>query len=277
MGKNAAAMSHPALSPQGLAPAARRFHLINVSPQKTGTRSIAGIFRRFRAAHEYQHDRATAAIHDRHFGHTDSESLKVFVLARDAAGLLEVDSASFNHWYADILTLLFPRARFLLSVREPQSWLESLLSHAQREVICAAKQGQPFPPRFQRQADMIFDEFDTAWFRDDDALQRRLPHLCDTLLGFWVDTHRRLIALLPEDRRLILSTGRLSQSLSQLADFVGVSENTLDSASAHLHRRPDGLSILSVTRYRPMETAAGRTAATLWRELDLEAGPAGER
>ena len=103
-----------------------------------------------------------------------------------------------------------------------------------------------------------------------DALRRKLPHLCDTLLSFWIALHRRLLALLPEDRRLVLSTESLSQSLSQLADFTDVPEDKLDSASSHLHRRPDGPSILPLTQHRPMGTATGRAATTAWEALGLK-------
>src|SRR5262245_15206735 len=91
----------------------RRIHLINVSLPKTGSTSIVGLFaRNFRASHEFLLEEATAAIRAYRDGLLDESALRRVLRDRDAAGGLEIDSATFNHAYARILVTEFPDARF---------------------------------------------------------------------------------------------------------------------------------------------------------------------
>lgn len=222
----------------------RRFQLINLSLQKTGTKSIYGVFGNYRSAHEFQHDEATTALSAFHSGTLDEVRLRAYLATRDAIGQLEVDSASFNVWFAKQYITLFPNALFLIVLRHPVDWLDSVLTHIRRDVRHTLQEGQPYPDRFKRQAELAVGPFAPEVFLDDNNLAIALPELSQNLLAYWKKQNRLLIEAVPPVRRLILSTENLSRSLVQLAGFVGVPVDTLIPGQSHLHRKPEQRSVL---------------------------------
>ena len=260
---------HPGASSFGWSGASRRFHLINVSLPKTGTKSVAGLFSRFRAFHEFQHEASAQAIVAYHTGRCSREDMRQFVLARDAAGLLEVDSASFNNWYADLCVDLFPRAIFLLSVRHPHSWLESVLSHMRRDAEAAQSQSVAYPERFRRLGELVVGDFDPDVLLSQKALVEALPHLTTNLLAFWTERQLALLACLPEDRRIVIETDRLTESSDKLARFVGVNPQLLDLTASHLHRRPTGDRTLDLIDAAQLQAATSDACMALWQRLAL--------
>ncbi|SLN54982.1 sulfotransferase [Ruegeria meonggei] len=217
----------------------RRFQLINLSLQKTGTKSVAGIFGNYRAAHEFQHEAATEALSAYKSGELNENEVRAYLATRDAVGQLEVDSASFNAWFAEQYVDLFPGARFLIVLRHPIEWLDSVLTHIQRDVFHTAQTDQPYPDRFKRQAELVVSSFSPEVFLDEEQLIKALPEISKGLLVHWQERNTHLIDTVPVDRRLVLRTDRLSSSLPQLAQFVGVSAKNLIADQSHLHRKPD--------------------------------------
>lgn len=258
---------HPGASSFGWAGAGRRFHLINVSLPKTGTKSVAGLFSRFRAVHEFQHEASAEAIYAYYTGRQDRAAMRQFVLARDAAGLLEVDSASFNNWYADICVELFPKAVFLLAVRHPHAWLESTLSHMRRDAEAARSASVAYPERFRRLGEIVVEGFDPEMLVSPETLVTGLPDLAAALLTFWTDRQTALLACLPEERRIIIETDRLTESADRLAAGVGVDRALLDPASSHLHRRPPGDRTLDLIDADQLDDATSDACMALWRRL----------
>ncbi|WP_299891428.1 sulfotransferase [uncultured Ruegeria sp.] len=210
-----------------------------MSLQKTGTKSVAGIFGNYRAAHEFQHEAATEALSAYKSGELNENEVRAYLATRDAIGQLEVDSTSFNTWFAEQYVDLFPGARFLIILRHPIEWLDSVLTHIQRDVFHTAQTDQPYPDRFKRQAELVVSSFSPEAFLDDEQLIKALPEISKGLLVHWQERNTHLINTVPVDRRLVLRTDRLSASIPQLAQFVGVPSKNLIAQQSHLHRKPD--------------------------------------
>jgi hypothetical protein len=241
-----------------------RLRLINVSLPKTGTTSVAGLFRRYRSAHEFMFQQTAAAIHDHRRGRLDDAGLRRFVLARAAAGRLEVDSASFNHWYAGILAEAFPDARFLLLFREPRAWVESVLGQFWREYLTAGVEERPFPAWVRQIGELMAGSFEPSLFRSREALRPALPQLVESLLRHWRQTHHGLLQVVPRERRLLIETAKFSDSLARLADFATVPLAQLDRSAAHLYRREADGPLLSDLDPAWLADAIGRECAATW-------------
>ena len=56
--------------------------------------------------------------------------MRRWLAKRAEAGALELDSASFNHYFLEILVELHPAARFVYTRRDAVSWADSLLNKA---------------------------------------------------------------------------------------------------------------------------------------------------
>lgn len=217
----------------------RQLHIVNLSLPKTGTKSVAGLFSAFRARHEYQFDAATKILEAYDDGKISRVELSAFLLTRQALGQLEVDSSSVNFWFAREFTTLMPQAKFIVVVREPFSWLESVLAHLQRDAIDASTRGSPFPASLMRLAKVSGVCFDPSLAQDAEAYRKALPELSRQLLQFWVSQNERILAVVPRNRRLILGTEYLSVSHRALSSFAGIEPGMLTTTSGHLHKRPD--------------------------------------
>ncbi|NJN68526.1 MAG: radical SAM protein [Chloroflexaceae bacterium] len=240
----------------------RRFRLYNVGIPKTGTTSVAALFRQhYRAAHEYQFQATVEHVTGWHNGTISPDAFRAFLLRRDAEGTLEVDSSSFNHYYLDILIEEFPDARFVFTVRDCYSWLDSYLNMLLRWRRHLEETGTEVP-RWQAEYGRVqFGVFDPQGFTSPEALREHLPDLADRFLQCWGNYNRRvlsLLALLPEERTLIVRTSELSASLSRLADFAGVPHETLAARDSHGNRAPQKLDILKLVGRARLEQSATR-------------------
>lgn len=245
----------------------RRLHLVNLSLPKTGTKSIAGLFSGFRARHEYQFEAATRILEACHQGRLERTDLSAFLMTRDALGQLEVDSASINFWFAEEFVELFPHARFLVVLREPYAWLESVLAHLHRDVLEMKLRGQPYPDSFRRLAKTGGISFDPTSAEDLDTFRSVMPSLSRQLLEFWCDQNARLIRVVPPNRRLVLQTDELSRSHNVLSRFAGVETEMLVVEAGHLHLRPDRTTMLAPSVRQSLQGTIGSRPSQLWSEI----------
>lgn len=219
----------------------RRFHLLGVGLPKTGTTSLAGVFRGYRWGHELLFAESIEAIAAWRAGALDDAGMAAWVAARDEAGQLEVDSASFNHFVLALLVERHPTARFVYTRRDPVAWADSFLNMMLRNAARfapspAAPEGRPWPAWQVSLGRLLAPSFEPAAFASPEALAPALPSLADELLAFHERETARIEALLPPDRTLVLATDDLTGSLAALADLAGVPLATLDAAGAHENR-----------------------------------------
>lgn len=86
----------------------RRFHLIGVGLPKTGTTSLAYLFRPFRWGDEFLFAESVERLTAWRAGRLGHDGMRCWLASRAEAGALELDSASFNHYFMDILVKLHP-------------------------------------------------------------------------------------------------------------------------------------------------------------------------
>ncbi len=219
----------------------RRFHLFGVGIPKTGTTSLAAIFDQHRWGHEVWFDDAILAL-DRAAMDGSTDLVEVLSL-RDRATRLECDSASFHHFWMELLVDRYPDARFVLTVREPVAWLQSLLSMWLRNDVMNA--GGTWPA-WQRALGrlMLGDAFDVADYSGPAALAAGAPRIVDAGLRFWADQNRRVLDLLPPGRSLVVRTEQLGDALPALAALAGVPVETLHPAHENRGRGDVDLAAL---------------------------------
>ena len=106
----------------------RRFHLVGVGLPKTGTTSLAHLFQPFRWGDEFLFAESVERLIAWRAGRLDRDGTRRWLALRAEAGALELDSASFNHYFLDILVELHPAARFVYTRRDAVSWADSFLN-----------------------------------------------------------------------------------------------------------------------------------------------------
>ena len=102
--------------------------LFCVGDEKTGTHSVAGLFRGYRAEHEPEAHDLRPLVEARLRGETVDDDIEAYVADKERRLHLEVDSSFLNGEIIDLLVRRYPDARYVLTLREPRSWLDSKLN-----------------------------------------------------------------------------------------------------------------------------------------------------
>jgi hypothetical protein len=213
----------------------RRLHVYGVSLGKSGTHSLAGIFRRYRAAHEPENDLLIPVIVEKWDGWSRAQKAE-YVRQRDRRLWLEVETSHLLHELTGTLVTEFPEAKFILTIRDVYSWLDSSLNQRLNRVI---------PSRWksigQHRASLInFSHTPQAQVLADHGARP-----LETMLVRWASHHRNILNTIPSQRLLVICTYDLERSGSALAKFLNIPEDTLDMTRAHLYKAPRKSGIVS--------------------------------
>lgn len=168
---------------------------------KSGTHSFAAMFREAgaRAVHEPDAEEYIRRL-------LNGEPMDDYL----ARLLLSWDVVSFSGLYAVAgkLVRLYTDARFVLTVREPASWVQSLISHIEHGRI------SPMYRRFQE-------------------LRFPTDHTCPvaTKLAYWSSHIKAVIAAVPSERLLVTHISHVTA----IEEFCGLPRHTLKAK--HEYRR----------------------------------------
>jgi Sulfotransferase family len=211
--------------------AARRFQAFGVGIPKTGTTSIGGLFANYRSAHEYRFQETAAAIAGYKTGQIDREQFRSFLLHRDREGALEMDSASLSFAYVDILVEAFPDARFIFTIRDCYSWLDSLIN------MCLSF-GGTWPEGSERMWEygyaILGVRLPRAVIASPEALLSRSEEVIDAFLRLWANGNRAVLESLDPKRFLVLRTPEIAASIGRIAAFIGIPAGSLVAQNSHM-------------------------------------------
>lgn len=191
----------------------RRFQAYCIGAAKTGTTSVAGMFAEAaRAGHEPEPRLTTALVIDHLEGRIDEDTLAGRLRERDRRLRLELESAHPLGYVAGTLVRTFPEARFVVTVREPRSWLESRLNfhHAVH------------PPAWERYREYFWTSRHQGHAPEEAVLADYGLCSIDVYLAQYADHYRRVLSEVPEDRRLVVTTADIDRRGAEIAAFLGV-------------------------------------------------------
>lgn len=209
----------------------RNFHAYCVGTPKSGTTSVARIFSpNFQAAHEPRTFTTNDYIADWLEGVISDRELTNFLQARDRHLWLELEAAHVLHHCVDLLVRAFPSARFILTIRDCFTWLNSEIN--QHYIV------RDTPPwgRLQR---LRYASHANAYTDHDEVLRTYGLYPIESYLAYWARHNRQVLDSVPDERLFVLQTSAIDTSLSDLASFVGVSPHQLDASHAHSYSRSD--------------------------------------
>ena len=221
----------------------RPFHIINLSLPRTGTTSIAGLFDEFNAVHEFMVVETVSQLVAWHSDRLSDEELDEFLIARDEANPLDVDSASFFYLAQERLFELFPDAMYLFSVRDGVSWFVSFI----RLIVEESKDDPAFNAWMDEYGQIFSPLFRIEYFTEPVDLRQDVGPMITDFADFWggwtTRTLENLMAMPPE-KRLVLRTSDISDTLDSLAEFAGISVSDLNLDNQHLNRGGDRIDVL---------------------------------
>ncbi|MBF2037274.1 MAG: sulfotransferase domain-containing protein [Leptolyngbyaceae cyanobacterium T60_A2020_046] len=197
----------------------RQFHAFCIGLPRSGTHSLSYIFEdHYRAEHEPLRPELIVNLVDFINGRHSKEKMRNILRYRDKRLQLDLESCHFLHHVIEILVPLFPEAKFILTVREPMSWLASEINqnyHTRNNRFCTVIESLRYCKH--------------GFSQDCDALQA-LPNVypIPSYLTYWKEHISRMLSCVPPERLLILDTFQISEEIRSIADFLDVPEETLN-------------------------------------------------
>ena len=202
-----------------------RRRLYGVGTGKTGTHSLAAIFERdHRAAHEAGAKELMEVIFAVADGTAPRQAIGDHLVERDARLALDMDASLVNGEVVADLVALFPGSRYVLTVREPHAWLDSMANHSLAHET---------PPHWVRWRELRFRSAELTHPSEEAAWRDRGLYPLDGYLGSWARHNRMVLEAVPADDLLIVRTEDLAGRLDELAGFCGVPAASLDHSRVH--------------------------------------------
>lgn len=204
----------------------RQHRVFALGPPKSGTTSIASIFRDYcRADHEAHRPRTVAEMHGHFTGELSDADLQDSYRARDKQLVLSVESNCFLTYRPDLLAQTFPGSRYIIAVREPRSWLGSIVDNN---------------INFRRDKNDVLAQWHRVFFGapqqpgtpHDAVLLANGLYPVSTYLKYWTATYEKCLQLLPEELTMLVGTGQITHKAKDMIEFAGFTpnENAVDGS-----------------------------------------------
>jgi hypothetical protein len=208
----------------------RAFHVYGIGAPKTGTVSLARIFGNYRSRHEPDPQQFIDVLSSFERGAERAERIAL-LKNRDRQRRFECEVAWYLSHVVEELLVAFPEAKFIVTVREPRSWLRSIIDqciNAHRKILDDGSlriRDYSFGAPPERYPCGYPEEF------EDHAL-----HTVDGYLAYWNFHYEKVLSAVPPGRRLLIQTKYLSDSIARIAQFVDISSDSLITEASHRHR-----------------------------------------
>ncbi len=197
----------------------RVFHAYCIGCAKTGTTSIADIFKEhYRSAHEIDIKLTNDLIINYLEEKYDRFTIERLLLDRDKHLKLEMESSNPLTYISPILSDIFPNAKFIITIREPYSWLESRINYHYL-VSSGTSRWVNYKNYFWWKKNQNY--------HPEEAILKELGLCCfDTYLSQYAQMYQ-IAEQIPENKRIIVKTSKINQSISEIADFLHINPHTL--------------------------------------------------
>lgn len=212
-----------------------RRRLYGIGLGKTGTNALASVFTGVPAAHEAEAETVIDAVLEYDAGRSDWRRLRDVVVARDGRLGLAVDVSNVNIFLVDLLVALAPDARFVLTIRDPWSWLDSIMNHYLR---------RPPTARWKAFAERRFGLDGAAHPAEERALRELGLHPLAGYLSYWREHIRKALDTVPAGRLLVIRTERIAPEAERVAEFAGIANEHVDRSAIREYRNPQRLDLL---------------------------------
>jgi hypothetical protein len=202
----------------------RRFHAFCVGTEKSGTHSVAALTARmYRSDHEPDYPWLIPRLTESRFDRPEEE-WDTYLRRRDRRLWLEMESNWLHIFNIEQLARIFPDARFILTIRDCRSWLDSLANHVlANDVGPIWRQAQHVYYR----ADQFTHQPGEEVFRDAGLYPIR------AYLSAWGRHNRHVLEVVPPERVLVIRTPEITRSAERIGAFLGIDPTSIDTERGH--------------------------------------------
>jgi hypothetical protein len=141
---------------------------------------------------------------------------------------------------------MFPRAKFVLAVREPRSWLDSIINQHRKYPLHEPHPAYHKPKMafFRALHDLYYKYGQYKYSPGERVLEKHGLYTLDGYLSAWAEHNRLVLASIPSERLLVLRTELLSMEIERLAQFLEIPLHTIDLEQTHAHVAPKRYRLL---------------------------------
>src|SRR5262249_55817611 len=185
---------------------------------KTGTHSMAGLFKAYRAEHHPDRDTRLELAIGLLRGKLADNEIERLLRRRDRALWLEMESSTLAGILIAPLARACPTKRFVLTVRDVYSWCDSWFDHNLNF------------PEVSRFTDLDRVRLKPEAFsstRHDDPLRNRGFFPLAAYFSLWSRHNRHVLDVLPAERLLVVRTHEILARLPEIAAFARVPVDSL--------------------------------------------------
>lgn len=211
----------------------RRFHCYCIGAAKTGTTSISSMFKaHFDSAHEPAISETNHQIINYLKNEMTDEEVQSFIEKRDRKLNLEMESTHSLIYIAKEITDLFPDAKYLITVREPLSWIRSRINfHFKKH-----------PPEWEEYRQYFWMDKTRGYDPEEAVLEANQLASLDAYLSQYNEHYLLAKQHLPEAASLYIRTDNLSREAGEIARFLNINARHINTS--HANSEPEKASFI---------------------------------
>lgn len=210
----------------------RRVQVYVVGMPRSGTVSLYDTFKlKFRAMHEPESRFFTRKVVAYRLNQLSEQKMRSYLCHRDRRMGLELDSAYLNGEVVKLLADEFPQARFILTIRDAMSWVDSMMNFLLNKP-------EFMTSRKAHIRDHMLVQFGVppyTYAPEESVLRDKGLHPLSCYLKYWTEHNQRVIDSVPAERLLVVKTNDIGHSNNLIEVFLGLPPDSLSKA---VHSNP---------------------------------------
>ncbi len=190
----------------------RKTHAFCLGAAKTGTTSIAKIYNKvLRTAHEPEVVNTTDLVMDTLSTNLSELQCKKLIAKRDRRLNLELESSHPLGYLSPYLVEMFPKAKFIVTIREPRAWLKSRVNfHLNKS-----------PAQWEKYRHFIWARHHGEFAKEEAFLEQAGLFSLDAYLKQYSEQYNIIFDSIPQERMLLIKTDKINESTDVISDFIG--------------------------------------------------------
>lgn len=237
----------------------RKSRLYCIGTAKSGTHSIDSMFdNTIRTQHEAESTLTINKIIEILEGKLNDKEISSFITRRDRRLCLDVDSSQLNFFLKNYLLNEFSDARFLLTIRDCYSWLDSFINDSLRRSV---------GNEWIRLRELRFRTETFSHPKEEAFLKERGLYTLDGYLSYWAYHNNKVITEVPENKLLIVKTNEITKRAYDIAKFAGISPESVRTDKSHAFKNESKFNVLKDIDESYLESKVDQHCSTLMKQF----------
>lgn len=216
----------------------KRFHAYCVGTPKSGTHSVANLFSNFRTRHEPSQIFMIYLMNRKKNGHISESELRNIFNASNIASWLEMNSSHYNGFFIEELYSTFRNAKYILTIRDPISWLDSWFNHQ------LSRENYTNDTMFDLGRRLYYNR-GHSYSKYDSFLEELNIFPIKSYFEFWNEHNKKVLDTIPKEKLMIVKTKEISSNIREFSEFLDIDEATICNTESHGYKARKKHYILS--------------------------------